>query len=186
MAVINRLPKGLLSFLDQQTQGRNPQEPVPGLFLTSELDAFYRSQSIVGESIIANVDTTSMITIINSSVASITVPEGFVWEIFGVQAKFNPNGVLAAAITITNEIQLRVPFNLGGVGVDLAIATSRQTLTAVDATNTFHSTVWQPQQRLILSPGVVIRAQLTEATAAVIALVGVQNTIQVARYAWQI
>jgi hypothetical protein len=186
VAIINRLPLGLLSFLDQQTQGKNPQEPQPGLFLTTDATAHYRSQIIVGESIIANVNTASETLIVQSSVASITVPEGFAWEILGVEARLNPNGVIATSFTYTNQIQLRVPFNLGGVGVDIAVAGSRQTFAIADATTMFVSTVWQPGQRLILGKGIRIRAQVAETTAAMIGLVGVQNTLQVARYQYKI
>jgi len=187
MAIINRLPLGFLSFLDQQTQGKNPQEPAPSLLLTTDLTAHYRAQLVVGHSVTVNVDCTTETTIVNSSVASITVPEGFAWEILGVEARANPNGVIATSFTYMNQIQLRIPFNLGGVGVDFCVAGSpRQTFTAVDATTMFLSTSWQPNQRLILGPGVRIRAQITEATGALVGFIGLQNTIQIARYQYQI
>ena len=186
MAIINRLPSGLLSFLDQQTQGKNPQEPQPGLFLTSEIDAFYRSQILIGQQSIANVTTTTLTNVVNTSAASIVVPEGFVWEIFAIEARLNPNGVLGATLSVTNQVQLRIPFNLGGVGLDIPLAQDRQSMAAGDATTEFCSSVWQPQQRLILAPGITIRAQITEANATIIGLVGVQHTLNVARFAYRV
>jgi len=184
MAIINRLPKGFLSFLDQQTQGKNPQEPAEGLRLTSDLDAFYRSQEVRGNSVVAAMDTTNQTTAITSSVALTVVPEGFVWEILAIEARINPNGNLAGTLFLTNSIAIVIP-QTATAGLNIKLASGRVTMGAVPGSSASTSVVWQPPQRLILPPGIPILAQVTEYFAP-FAHAGMTNSLAVARYAWQI
>jgi hypothetical protein len=187
MAIINRLPKGLLAFLDQQVQGKNPQEPVPGLTLVSDVSAHYRSQEIKSAFNTVTITTTNVTTIISSGIAQISVPEGEVWELFGCHAQLGVGGApLAANVAARISIQIRTNVDaLPGTQADYVVVDNNIPLFNLAPISGSATLTWQPSQRLILNSGTLIRARITD-SAAMVGLTAPQLGLVAAFYPWAV
>lgn len=186
MAIINRLPKGLLDFLDQQTQGRNPQEPAPGLVLTSDITAHYRTQSLKANANTEVVDTSTALLLVSTGVSTLQVPEGEVWELLAMHGRLTLGAVPAATVTVTLSLSLLIPGIAPIVSANAFVASGTVDFRAASPVSASRSVEWQPPQRLILNPGTVLQVNITEFEVGIVGFGAPNLAVVAAFYPWRI
>lgn len=92
MGWINRLPRGLLSFLDTNTQGVNPAQLLETVTGNLDLEPFYRSLVRY-----ENLTVTAVGAAASTQAASVFVPIDELWLLHGVSIQVNNTGGAVAS-----------------------------------------------------------------------------------------
>lgn len=82
MGAINRLPRGLLAFLDTKTQGVNPAALAELVQPMMDLEPFYRSLARYGFSEAGSVGSAAV-----GDYAAVTVPDDELWFLWALSSK---------------------------------------------------------------------------------------------------
>lgn len=147
MGAINRIPRGLLSFVDTQTQGLNPAFLGENVSPTLDMEPFYRS--------LVRYEIQSLNTPLGgpgnySSV--ITVPTNEVWLCHNVNAQLENNtGVIGAGLRFGINA-----FSIAGVGINPSVGLFHSQVGAAGITLAIGDIYWGGStfdRPVVLSPG---------------------------------
>lgn len=154
MGNVNRIPRGLLAFLDSQTQGENPASLGAVVAPTLDMERFYRSAARYAFGHVGNLTFDSL-----TDHATLTVPENEVWFLHHASVSLQNN--TGATATYAPAISL-VP--VGGTLADYLALVSQASNTSV-ADGQWLRSAWAGPV-VVMTPGVKIRAHLDRITAA--------------------
>lgn len=146
MSRINRVPAGLQSLLDSQNFGDNPSELSQVTAPTLELDKFLTKTLVRGTS---DAGLQSNI----GDLRGVTVPEGELWELLNISARFvNTNAAGARAAT---RIELGLIDEESGAGIVLVPLgfTPLPTVAAAASTAVGYGGTYTPPFAQLFGPG---------------------------------
>lgn len=154
MGNVNRIPRGLLAYLDSQTQGENPASMGAVVAPTLDMERFYRSAARYSFGHAGNLSFDSL-----TDHATLTVPENEIWFLHNASVSVQNNTGASA--------NYAVAISLVPVGASLAdyLALLAQPSNTTVADGQWLRAAWNGPV-VVLIPGVKIRAHLDRITAA--------------------